>query len=120
MEKVKIPLRRIGNSQGVLIPKAILAQVGAGSELSLSIKDGAIVLENPPASVLTKSDSANLAAFIQAELAALSGGWCQVDTLIVDLAQVIEGFAQGNHEEARDFLRARRKQINQALKPRED
>jgi antitoxin MazE len=43
---LKTTLRRIGNSQGVMIPKPLLAQVGLAvdSEAEMSIEAGAILL----------------------------------------------------------------------------
>ena len=36
---------QIGNSKGIRIPKAVLQQCNVGSELSMEIEDGKIVLE---------------------------------------------------------------------------
>lgn len=47
---MKIAIRRMGNSQGVIIPKPVLAQVGLETEAILSIEKGAIVLRKPPVS----------------------------------------------------------------------
>lgn len=44
---MKTPLRRIGNSQGVILPKAILAQLGVTDEVELEIEQDAIVLRKP-------------------------------------------------------------------------
>lgn len=44
---VKATLRRMGNSQGVLIPKALLEQLGLTSALEMSVEEGAIVLRKP-------------------------------------------------------------------------
>lgn len=41
---VKTMLRPVGNSQGVLIPKPVLAQVGMTDEVDMTVEDGAIVL----------------------------------------------------------------------------
>jgi len=42
---MKTTLRKIGNSQGVLLPKPLLAQIGVvGDELEMSVEDNAIVL----------------------------------------------------------------------------
>ena len=35
---------RIGNSQGVRIPKALLEESGLGGEVDISVQDGAIVI----------------------------------------------------------------------------
>lgn len=42
-------IRRIGNSQGVLIPKPLLAQAGLKGEAEMSLEDGAIVIRKPTA-----------------------------------------------------------------------
>jgi antitoxin MazE len=41
---MKTVIRRMGNSQGVLIPKPILVQVGMSTEADMTVEDGAIVL----------------------------------------------------------------------------
>lgn len=46
---VKIVIRRMGNSQGVIIPKPVLAQVGLVDEAELVVEKGAIVLRKPAA-----------------------------------------------------------------------
>jgi antitoxin MazE len=44
---VKIVIRRMGNSQGVIIPKPVLAQVGLTDEAEMVVEKGAIVLRKP-------------------------------------------------------------------------
>ncbi len=44
---MKIAIRRMGNSQGVIIPKPVLAQAGLEGEVELSVEKGAIVLRKP-------------------------------------------------------------------------
>ena len=44
---MKIAIRKMGNSQGVIIPKPVLAQVGLEEEAEMSIERGAIVLRRP-------------------------------------------------------------------------
>ena len=45
---MKTALRRIGNSQGVILPKPILAQLGlAAGELEMTVEQDAIVLRKP-------------------------------------------------------------------------
>ena len=39
---MKVAIRKIGNSQGVLIPKPILAQVGLEGSADLQVRDGVI------------------------------------------------------------------------------
>jgi antitoxin MazE len=41
---MKVPIVAIGNSRGVRLPKAILEQVGFGTEADLWVQDGHIVL----------------------------------------------------------------------------
>ena len=43
---MRAPVRKLGNSSGVIIPKPILMQIGveAGDDLDLSIDEGRIVL----------------------------------------------------------------------------
>jgi antitoxin MazE len=48
---VKTSLQRIGNSQGVIIPKPLLAQVGLTGEIEMSVERDAIVLRKPKAPV---------------------------------------------------------------------
>ena len=44
---MKVAIRRMGNSQGVLIPKPLLAQVGLESEAEMVIQRDSIVLRRP-------------------------------------------------------------------------
>jgi antitoxin MazE len=44
---MKTSLHRIGNSQGVIIPKPLLAQVGLSGEVEMSVERDAIVLRRP-------------------------------------------------------------------------
>ena len=44
---MKITIRKMGNSQGVIIPKPVLAQVGLDDEADMSVEHGAIVLRKP-------------------------------------------------------------------------
>lgn len=39
-----LQLRRIGNSQGVILPRPMLQQVGIENEIDLEVADGAIIL----------------------------------------------------------------------------
>lgn len=48
---MKIAIRRMGNSQGVIIPKPILAQVGLEAEADMVVEKGAIVLRKPMSDV---------------------------------------------------------------------
>jgi antitoxin MazE len=46
MRPVNVSIRQIGNSQGVVIPKPVLAQLGldARSGVEMTVEDGALVL----------------------------------------------------------------------------
>lgn len=49
---MRTAIRKIGNSQGVLIPKPILAEAGLDVDVDISVENGAIVLrpiqDRPP------------------------------------------------------------------------
>ena len=49
MRAVHVSIRRIGNSQGVVIPKPVLAQLGLDSVVGaeMTIEDSALVLRRP-------------------------------------------------------------------------
>lgn len=45
---MQISIRRIGNSQGIVIPKPLLAQVGLDAgEAEMTVEGGALVLRKP-------------------------------------------------------------------------
>lgn len=44
---MKIAIRKMGNSQGVIIPKPVLTQLGLEGEAEMSIERDAIVLRKP-------------------------------------------------------------------------
>ena len=48
---MKIAIRKMGNSQGVIIPKPVLTQLCLDSEAEMSIERDAIVLRKPRLSV---------------------------------------------------------------------
>lgn len=48
---MKATLRKMGNSQGVLIPKALVDLLGITGDLDLTVENGALVLRTPPAAV---------------------------------------------------------------------
>ncbi len=48
---MKTTIRRMGNSQGVIIPKPLLAQVGLSDEAELSVENNSIVLRKPTRAV---------------------------------------------------------------------
>jgi antitoxin MazE len=49
MRAVHVKIRQIGNSQGVVIPKPVLAQLGLDAKVGvqMAIEDGALVLRRP-------------------------------------------------------------------------
>ena len=49
MRAMHLSIRQIGNSQGVVIPKPVLAQLGLDAEggVEMTIEDGALVLRRP-------------------------------------------------------------------------
>jgi antitoxin MazE len=48
---MRTSLQRIGNSQGVIIPKPLLAQIGLSGEIEMSIEEDAIVIRKPRSAV---------------------------------------------------------------------
>ena len=50
---MKVAIRRLGNSQGVIIPKPVLAQVGLVAEAEMRVEKGVIVLQKPASSPRT-------------------------------------------------------------------
>jgi antitoxin MazE len=44
---MRIAIRRIGNSRGMIIPTAILQQLGLEAEADVSVEDGALVVRPP-------------------------------------------------------------------------
>lgn len=48
-----VTIRQIGNSQGFVIPKPVLAQVGLESAAEMTIEGGALVLRKPANPVRT-------------------------------------------------------------------
>ena len=55
MRAIHVSIRQIGNSQGVVIPKPILAQLGLSGEVGaeMTIEGGALVLRRPASPVRT-------------------------------------------------------------------
>ncbi|MGO9993587.1 MAG: AbrB/MazE/SpoVT family DNA-binding domain-containing protein [Steroidobacteraceae bacterium] len=47
MKRVKVAIRPIGNSQGIVIPKPLLAQVGLEGYAEMTIERDALVLRRP-------------------------------------------------------------------------
>ena len=49
---MQVSIRRIGNSQGIVIPKPLLAQVGLDTgEAEMTVEGGALVLRKPTSPV---------------------------------------------------------------------
>ena len=44
---MKATLRKMGNSQGVIIPKTLIAQFGFEKEVEMRVTEAGIVLEKP-------------------------------------------------------------------------
>ena len=44
---MQVSIRQIGNSQGVVIPKPLLAELGLEREAEMTIENGALVLRKP-------------------------------------------------------------------------
>lgn len=44
---MQVALRKVGNSQAVIIPKAVLLQLGLADKLDMEVQDGKIVLSAP-------------------------------------------------------------------------
>ena len=49
MKSMQVPIRAIGNSRGIVIPKPLLAQAGLDDVVDLTIEGGALVLRKPAA-----------------------------------------------------------------------
>jgi antitoxin MazE len=47
MKAIHVSIRRIGNSQGVVIPKPILVQLGLNGEAEMTVEGGALILRRP-------------------------------------------------------------------------
>ncbi|MEJ7806429.1 MAG: AbrB/MazE/SpoVT family DNA-binding domain-containing protein [Telluria sp.] len=50
---MRIAIRRIGNSKGMIIPTAMLQQAGLDLEADVSVEDGALVVRAPNKTVRT-------------------------------------------------------------------
>jgi antitoxin MazE len=42
---MRVSLRKMGNSSGVIIPKPFLAEIGASGAVEMAVEDGRIVIE---------------------------------------------------------------------------
>jgi antitoxin MazE len=47
MKRTLVSIRRIGNSQGIVIPKPLLAQLGLQNQADMTIERNALVLRRP-------------------------------------------------------------------------
>jgi antitoxin MazE len=47
MQPLKTTIRKFGNSQGVIIPKPVLAQVGLTTEAEMVVEGNALVIRRP-------------------------------------------------------------------------
>jgi antitoxin MazE len=47
MKIIQIPIRAIGNSRGIVIPKPLLAQLGLNDVADVTLERGALVLRKP-------------------------------------------------------------------------
>jgi antitoxin MazE len=47
MKRTLVSIRRIGNSQGIVIPKPLLAQLGLQDQADMTIERDALVLRRP-------------------------------------------------------------------------
>jgi len=55
---MKTRLVRIGNSRGVRLPKAIIAQAGLTDEVELGVRDGAVIIARATSARLRWADAA--------------------------------------------------------------
>ncbi|ASK26550.1 AbrB/MazE/SpoVT family DNA-binding domain-containing protein [Neisseria chenwenguii] len=74
-----INLRKMGNSQGLILPKSIIRQLDFGDSLEMQIADGKVILSKPAA---VRTGWAEAAAAIAAEAP---------DTEWTDLANEADG-----------------------------
>jgi len=45
-----VPIRRLGNSHGILIPKPVLKQVGLSDQVEMQVEGNTLILRKPAAS----------------------------------------------------------------------
>jgi antitoxin MazE len=55
---MKTRLVRIGNSRGVRLPKAVIAQAGLTEEVELGVRDGAVIIARAPSARSGWADAA--------------------------------------------------------------
>jgi antitoxin MazE len=51
MKAMQVPIRAIGNSRGIVIPKPLLIQAGLETAVDLTVEGGVIVLRKPAAHI---------------------------------------------------------------------
>ena len=44
---MKLPIRRIGNSKGIILPQAVIAQCGFQEEVEVKVEDESLVITKP-------------------------------------------------------------------------
>jgi antitoxin MazE len=44
---MKLPIRRIGNSKGIILPQAVIAQCGFQEEVEVKVEDDSLVITKP-------------------------------------------------------------------------
>jgi len=79
MNFMKTTIRRIGNSQGVLIPKPFLTQLGLENEIEMDVEGDAIVLRKPRAKVRAAWAEASKAVAASGEDALVLGEFDNAD-----------------------------------------
>ena len=76
---MKTTIRQMGNSRGVIIPKALLAQAGLSDVADIALVDNAITLRKPAAALRTGwAESARLVA-AAGDDALVMGGFANAD-----------------------------------------
>ncbi|MGI4812281.1 MAG: AbrB/MazE/SpoVT family DNA-binding domain-containing protein [Janthinobacterium lividum] len=75
---MKTTIRRMGNSQGVLIPKPVLVQLGFEKEVEMQVEEGALVLR-PVRSVRAGWAQASQQAALAGDDALVMGEFANVD-----------------------------------------
>ncbi len=73
---MKTPLRKVGNSFGVILPRAMLAQAALTDEVEMKVEKGTIVLSRPAAARAGWA-AASKAVAARAEDALASDAWRQ-------------------------------------------
>jgi antitoxin MazE len=45
--EMRLPIRKIGNSQGIILPQAVIAQCGFQEEVEMKVEGGSLVITKP-------------------------------------------------------------------------